>query len=289
MTVCIAAIYDNSSVVGASDRMLTAGDIQFQPYQSKIWALTTSVVAMVAGDIAVQAEVFQYVSGVVTERVKTEPENWWKVSDVAELYSRAYVDLRLKRAERASLAPLGLDRNSFIQRQKELTPEVAQRLLRELTSFELPGIATIIAGVDGAGPHLYVIENHLVSCNDATGFAAIGAGNWHANSLFMSAGHTRSSPGPRTLLITHRAKRKAEVAPGVGAETDMFVIGPALGSYVLVRSNILKDLDRFHSTYTRKIHNLDRQSERKLNDYVRRMVEQKPPVQQVDKESKAES
>jgi|GEM_PF-3090515 len=30
MTICVASIGDNSTILGASDRMLTAGDIQFE-------------------------------------------------------------------------------------------------------------------------------------------------------------------------------------------------------------------------------------------------------------------
>ena len=115
MTVCVAAIFQNNSVLGASDRMLTAGgNIEFEPPQPKIWILTTSIIAMVADDILVHAELHQDVLRIVNERVVKEPQNWWKVSDVAELYSQAYSKLRRKRASKEILEPLGLDFESFI-------------------------------------------------------------------------------------------------------------------------------------------------------------------------------
>jgi hypothetical protein len=45
------------TVMGMSDRMLTAGDVQFQPPSSKIWALTNSITMMAAGDIGTQSEI----------------------------------------------------------------------------------------------------------------------------------------------------------------------------------------------------------------------------------------
>lgn len=57
MTVCVAAISQSSTgtglmITGASDRMLTAGDIEFEPEQSKIQPLTNSIALMLAGDSA---------------------------------------------------------------------------------------------------------------------------------------------------------------------------------------------------------------------------------------------
>jgi hypothetical protein len=86
MTVCVAAICkslvsDLPTILGASDRMLTAGDIQFEPQQSKIVALTTSIAIMIAGDSAMQAEVMQNVNADVYRRIEAEPKNWWNVRD----------------------------------------------------------------------------------------------------------------------------------------------------------------------------------------------------------------
>ena len=60
MTVCMAALlrweYPNKetgqAVVTASDRMITAGDIEYEPQQHKVCFLRQNVVALVAGDMA---------------------------------------------------------------------------------------------------------------------------------------------------------------------------------------------------------------------------------------------
>ena len=68
MTVCIAAIA-GKTVIGASDRLVTAGDVQFEPSRPKIRALTNSVVVMTAGDAWLQAEVLDGVTADVQAAV----------------------------------------------------------------------------------------------------------------------------------------------------------------------------------------------------------------------------
>lgn len=59
MTVCIAVICrwqyapddDGWAIITASDRMLTAGDIEFEPYQTKFGQITPRVGALIAGEL----------------------------------------------------------------------------------------------------------------------------------------------------------------------------------------------------------------------------------------------
>ena len=50
VTVCIAAMCDENIIFAVSDQMLTAGDIQFQPQHMKAIDVTTSILALIAGD-----------------------------------------------------------------------------------------------------------------------------------------------------------------------------------------------------------------------------------------------
>lgn len=55
MTVCVAALCaDGASVVGASDRMVSTSDHQTK--RLKIHHLTNEIVAMIAGDVALNTE-----------------------------------------------------------------------------------------------------------------------------------------------------------------------------------------------------------------------------------------
>src|SRR6185503_18005785 len=102
-----------------------------------------------------------------------------------------------------------------------------------------PDTGLIIAGIDGGGAHLYAGQEGKFSCEDAVGFAAIGAGSWHAQSQFMFARYTRSMPAAKALYLVFAAKKRAETAPGVGPETDMFIIGPQPGTYQEVQRKFI--------------------------------------------------
>jgi hypothetical protein len=176
-------------------------------------------------DSAVHSEILQDLSlRVNAQEVKTP--NTWSVKDVADLYVECCLYAKLKRAEWEFLLPQGLDRTNFIKQQKIMEPAMVDQITRDMIQCKMPQMAVIIAGTDTAGSHIYVAHNgdqgrFDVGCYDAIGFAAIGAGGRHARSQFMLAGHKWDAPSHESLLLTYIAKKRAEIAPGVGPTTDM--------------------------------------------------------------------
>ena len=280
MTVCVAAMCNTGAVLGASDRMLTAGDIQFEPTQIKVVQLTSSIAVMVAGDSSAQAEILQEVRRDVQERVKQDPTNWWLVKDVAELYSHYYSRVRAKRAERAILNPLGLTQNTFITQQGQMAESLVRQLATELINCSMAQVAVIIAGTDPQGTHIYTVHDATVDCYDHVGFAAIGSGRWHANSQFMFAQHHRNKPFPETLLLTYAAKKRAEVSPGVGEGTDMFTVGPELGSYVQVYRPIVDDLEKMYQATCERERKASLEADEEVNKYVQNLIDAATPKEQ---------
>jgi hypothetical protein len=241
VTVCVAAICQGAVgpvIFGASDRMITAGDIQFEPQQTKVYPLTNSIIAQVAGDASIQAQIMRKVSTDVNKRIEAKPTEWWDVRDVAELYRHYYEELRSVLVEHDILVPLLLDRNTWLIKQREMNSELVIKIATELMNYEWEKTAVIFSGIDPSGAHIYVVRDGTISCHDSVGFAAIGAGEWHADSQMMFARHSRFKPIPETLLLVYSAKRRAEVAPGVGKGTDMFAIGPSLGSFAPITEEI---------------------------------------------------
>ena len=234
MTVCIAAICADSAIVGASDRMITSGDIEFERNQMKIWIFSPGaphIVAMVAGDMAVHAEILRDISKIIGECANDSSVKW-SVKDVAELYSRAYNEFQSKLAEKDILWPLGLDRESFHKRETE-APELVKRLTEDMQNFVRPNsyeiqTQVILAGADESGAQIYVVDDGKVHCETDIGFAAIGIGASHAESQFMFSGYTKYALAPEAILTVYQAKRRAEVAPGVGKETDLYVLCPPI-------------------------------------------------------------
>lgn len=252
-TVCIAA-RAGLFIIGAADRMLTAGDVQFEPTSgSKILPLSNSMFMMTAGDSGLQAQLATLVMEEVAERIQKQPADWWLLREAADLYIKHYNEIRNKRAEDALLSPLNLDRSSFISSQPVMNERLLNDTARELLNFRMPSVSAIFAGHDPKGPHIYLVgesdSNSLESaCLDSVGFVAIGSGGRHASSQFMFARHAWNAPMADTLFLTYYAKKKSEVAPGVGRGTDMVMTGPGTASYITVAPPAM---DRLEAEYKR--------------------------------------
>jgi hypothetical protein len=145
MTVCAAAI-SVSSIIGASDRMLTSGtgDIEFEPQTAKLHRINENICLMIAGDVTLQTEILYSVN----ESIPPIPGITWKVQEVAEAYFKAYQAVRKRRAEWAILHPLGLESASDVFLRGDLGARVASDLL----NFKVPPIEALITGLDDSAP-----------------------------------------------------------------------------------------------------------------------------------------
>jgi hypothetical protein len=226
-------------IVGASDRMLTAGDIEFEPPKPKIAQLNSFVVALTAGDSAAHAAITSETQQALLQN------SIFDVGRVAKIYANRFAAYRRGEAESAILAPLGLTTEEFLRRQHGMAPDLVSRLTSDLQRYRgLEDTSAIIAGLDVRGAHLYVVSDPgFAVCNDGIGFAAIGIGQNHAESQFMFAKYTPSEKFEKALFLTYYAKKRAEVAPGVGNFTDMFYIGFSPPQFSLFHEKIVNDLD----------------------------------------------
>lgn len=99
MTVCIGAIctWNNQPmIIGASDRMLTAGDIEFEPPQPKAVQITPHVISLIAGDSSAQATISANTRKEISNVSATAPVT--QVEDMAHIYAR-----------QRGVAPIGFD------------------------------------------------------------------------------------------------------------------------------------------------------------------------------------
>lgn len=274
MTVCIAARAGHY-IVGALDRMLTSADIEFEPSAGmKLIVLSSSIFIMTSGDSALQTEIVGRVHGEVTGRIAREPQNWWLVKDVAELYVKNYNSVKAMRAESAILAPLNLTHDSFVMSQKIMNDALVSDLAKELLNFKLPDVSIIVAGIDPLGSHIYAVHDNESYCLDGVGFSAIGIGGRHASSQFMFARHAWNAEIADTLILTYHAKKKAEVAPGVGGGTDMVMVGPGLGSLILLNQKTMEKLDKEHRGLVRSETTAFTRAKGQMRSYVEELARQ---------------
>ena len=205
-------------IVGASDRMLSAPDLKYEPPQKKIYHFYPWVAALVAGDPYAQITLCHRTSAFFAKR---PPQT---VEELAKTYAEVFTGYRCEIAEAKHLKPLGLDALSLLDRNRDIPPDQVNALKLDLQGSVLD-VETIIAGIDATGPHIFVVTDPgIAECHDLPAFAAIGIGKQHATSQFMLARYTRFEDWRKALLLTFIAKKRAEVSPTVGPVTDLFCI-----------------------------------------------------------------
>jgi len=223
MTVCIAAICTHQGmnmIVGASDRLVTYDDVEYEQPAPKILPLASHTVALIAGSPEDHMTIVQ--RSFPRIGLLTLPT----VEQIANIYADEFANLRRLRAERRYLAPLGLSIWTFLGNQTNLSLDVSSRLV-DILEKECLESSAIIAGSDQFGPHIYVVTDPgEARCCDLDGWAAIGSGSRHADLQFIEEKYHRAWEFENAFLTTYLAKKKADITPGVGPTTDLFWITP---------------------------------------------------------------
>ena len=229
MTVCIATLFKwNYAAPGvppklefaaltASDRMITAADIQYEPQQQKI-AFFDGTMILVAGDIAIHSQAILDTQKQIKDR-KLHPY------DIAQIYGRSIQAVNRKRAENEILGPLGLNTDTFLAPQKDFSESFVNLVTGQLQGHRPVDSEALVVGTDGERAHIYSVDAYGNDTNlNAVGFGAIGIGAWHAKSRLMQAGHVSSRMLAPTLATIYAAKKNGEIAPGVGKHTDINIV-----------------------------------------------------------------
>ncbi len=250
MTICLGALCAQdagrpcSAAVVASDRMVTLGGlIEFDHSAPKVTRLGLTAVGLIAGDALTGSKLL---GDVATSN--SGPSD--SVGDLASHLARTYAEVRLARAEAALLLPRGLSLQTYYDSHQRLLPQLVGAIDQQLCQFDL-GVEVLLVGVDRSGSHLFTVTNPGGRCDthDVIGYAAIGSGALHALQAMIGFRHATSQDLHRTVFRAYAAKRQAEVAPGVGRETDLLVVDEA-GVFRLGHRT-LEQLERLFAEYTR--------------------------------------
>lgn len=289
MTVCIAAISSLvieregkptywKAIVGAADHMLTAeaSAIEFESPEPKIHPLSRFCVAMISGDSSVQSVlVSRTIQSLLAKHSDlAETTKVIPIEEIANLYADLFAQYRRELSVRRWLTPLGLDSQSFIEKQRDLNPTIAATLTDALQGMELEA-ETIIAGLDstGTGAHIYVVRDPGIAvCADREGFAAAGIGAQHAESQFMFRRYSQHTPVGEALVLVYSAKKHAETAPGVGTATDVLFVGPWLG-WGLASPAEKAELDNIYKDTRAAIDTADERAAKRGQAYVETIIQ----------------
>jgi hypothetical protein len=152
-----------------------------------------------------------------------------KPNNVATIYSQELQNIKRAEAEALFLAPVGLNTDTFLAQQRDMSDSFVSVLREQLQSHKGEEAEALIIGFETIRgkqvPRLFSVnEQGIVRCYDDVGFAAIGSGSSHALSRLMQVGYSSNVPYVQGLAAAFAAKKAAEIAPGVGKRTDVRLI-----------------------------------------------------------------
>jgi hypothetical protein len=105
----------------------------------------------------------------------------------------------------------------------------------------------------------------------------------------MFAEHVKQRSMSETLMLVYTAKKRAEVAPGVGEKTDMVVIGPGLGSLTGVAAPVMKELEKTYCKAKIEAEKVRKNANSKISHYLQEILRETPPkIQSSSPELEAE-
>lgn len=277
MTVCIAAVCgvaheDGPFVITAADRMITIGNLEYEPQQTKAIYLATQTVALVAGDMQLHAAVVPRVDARIKDHTK-DHGGTITVATIADFYAEEFGYHRRVLAEREILVPRGLNFDRFLSRQATMSQHQVVEIDNRLASYVVESSA-IIAGIDETGGHVWVIENPGVAhCYDTPFFACIGSGASLAESQFMVKRFDKTWSLPQSIWLAYEAKARAEAAGGVGQQSDLIIIGR--GGKKIPLGDADKDmLSKLFQHVTEKERDLAEHCVSAIEDYIEQQTHQ---------------
>jgi hypothetical protein len=235
MTQLVGALCDNrKQVVLVSDRMVTAEDFTLGfEHEPKFEFMAPNALLLTAGTIH-EPELVEDAKALIAGRAS--------IRQTAEHISEVYRRIRKKRIEDEILGCYGLSSfDDFYQRQRLLHEDTNLQILRDMEHYgEGGGLGAefILGGVDDRKAHLYrIADPGTYRSYDTLGYCCVGIGNRHAEPVFAFLGFRPSMKVSEVLQIAHTAKKRAELAGGIGRETDAWIINKE-GCYEILRETI---------------------------------------------------
>jgi hypothetical protein len=242
MTQIIGAICDNGkTALAISDRMITTGDLSlaFEHELPKMDELTPNCIALTAGSALIHAPIFENVCTKLGD--KSRP----KISEVVDELVKEFQELRIKNMENEVFREVALTIKQFYENQQQFHDAVVMRLTEKMEKYSID-LHILVVGVDSEGSHIYHIRDPGTSMPfDALGFCCIGIGQRHADVTFAYRRYTPSLPLKKALFIAYEAKKRAEMAGGVGKSTDITILDGK--KFVCVPQNIVAELEKTYN------------------------------------------
>ncbi len=243
MTICIAAIATNDDeefIIFATDHMVSSPVLGgFEHPILKYRPVDKNCVAMLSG-----VPVF------FDELTKLKDPEISFSEKKNEIYKN-FLRLRRKIIKREILDRHGITKTFFLEVLKmEIPNAFIGNLLKEVINFKLKTSILMIGFDDGLAMISEIDETGEIDYRDIA-FHAIGSGTLQAMNTLLFQKHSRNESVRSTLYNVYKAKRNAEVAEGVGFETELIVLTKEKGLIEIDEHtiNLLKEVYEKEQVY----------------------------------------
>ena len=123
----------------------------------------------------------------------------------------SYKEQWVRDIEGALLQRFGLDRKTFINKQKGLDADLVKTINNLIGNYNL-GVEIIVAGVDTEKPHIFKIENPgTISTYDAIGYCCIGSGTQHATFSIIESQYNPGFTEAKSIHSILQAKKTCSI------------------------------------------------------------------------------
>ena len=251
MTVCIGALCKDgsenpaSAAVICSDRMVTWGNVEFEHETPKISFVTERAAILMAGDALRGSK--------IVREIKASIQAAPTIDQIVQQTTQHYARLRDEQVEIDQFRSRGLTRERFYKGESPLlTGQSFFGIDQYVMNFNY-GVELLIAGVDETGSHLYAVGHPAGNSHNMAqiGYHAIGSGGAQAIQSMIGFSHANFRSLSETVFAVYASKRRAEVAPGVGKDTDLAII-EAGGTRRLDKEALAK-LEEIYQSYLKPV------------------------------------
>jgi len=221
MTICIAAMGKNDTdevIVFATDHMVTIGELgQFEHSILKWREISPKTIAMLAGNpiffdnltnISDPALPFSSITQEIHRNFKQKRKDIIK-SEIFDIY--------------------GID-DEFVKGAlaTEIPNQHIAKILDQISQYSLE-TQILLIGFENQQAQIAVVDESNIANFRVINFNAIGSGMIQAINTLMFQKHGKNDDVLTTLYDVYKAKRNAEVAQGVGKETELLVLSQKTG------------------------------------------------------------
>ena len=219
MTQLVTAICEKGQkIITVSDRMVSTGDmtLAFEHSSMKAIPIAETAVILTAGTVHMPDLIRQ-----AKEKVKGKD----RILDMANALKEVYQEFRERHIVDEILRPKAGIKSfeEWHEKQTKLHDSVVFDLQKYISGYDL-GLSIILAGVDTEGHLIFIGNPGTYRSYDKLLYCTVGMGDRHAQNVFAWYKYSHEFSLNETLYIAFEAKKKSEMAGGVGPSTDIIII-----------------------------------------------------------------